>query len=425
VRASYLTALGLVACGGGGGASVDAGPPDAGSCSTVQVLETTFTLDTPARTSLHPRLLFDGTALWVVYSSPPDETSNNFATWLTRVGCDGQTVAGPTLVSQSPELNSVSPDIARNGDDVLVAWAGDDGDSASIMNLQVYSRAFAPDGSPRGDEVKLVTTAGGQTLTQNNWMPRLQPVPGASGFWLAGSRVLPSIDRFSAYVQRLDGQGAPLGDAVDLDPRTGSGTFNPALAVTGGGDLVVGWQRVPDAAGTSNYIEIARVEGGTQVTDVEPGLTDDDTTASDYVSAAAAGERAYVAFHGGPDDHDGSTSEDVQVHLDTQPIGTDRVVLGGAGMDVLAQVAAHPQAGGAIAWVKLSVSRTLNLQPFTDTASGVALAGEKLTVPSELGVGTNGPPALVHLHDHVYAVAWIESEDGVFRIRLRLVELVP
>jgi len=193
-------------------------------------------------TQIHAAVQFDGEAIWLAYNAPDGMGNGGFDTFLVKLGCDGSQLAGPIAVHEPTVENEIDPDLTVNGDEVFVAWSADDG--VSLSNLSINYRTFGLDGAPLSAPFKLATTRGGLPVLSNHWLPMVAPLP-AGQFAITGVRVDPDDRAFETFVQRVDGDGSLVGEAIDVGYDGVLSDGFPDLAAASNGDLLVVWPTFP------------------------------------------------------------------------------------------------------------------------------------------------------------------------------------
>ncbi|MEZ4368712.1 MAG: hypothetical protein R2939_20915 [Kofleriaceae bacterium] len=355
--------------------------------------------------------VFAGGAAWLSYTVVEPGTSNGDVA-LARVGCDGATLETQRVTTRTGNNDTAAP-LATSGDRVLVVWAGDDGEGPD--NLDTFTRAFELDGTPVADDQALVTDLGGSPAMVSDWMP--QVAADGDGFVVVGTRARPDLERFATYWQRVDGDGAPRGATGDpsLVPMV-SHNF-PAAAATDDGTVIV-------------YIDTPDVDDDTLVWTMVPTGAAAAATPEQVVPLPSAGAPPVVAAHGAhayavvnTDDNGAANGGALSLWLRRLPGGAaaDAVeVSPGATGDIYPAVAAG-EGGGAIAWLRDGASRGLWLASFTDV-DGTLTVGTPQQVPT---TGSVAPykPALVHLGEGFYLVAWHQVVASEYHLYARIVEL--
>ncbi|MBX3272773.1 MAG: hypothetical protein KF729_21100 [Sandaracinaceae bacterium] len=274
-----------------GDAAADAASLEDGGAATCleQLAERRVALDPMGPlTQIHPEVLFDGEAIWVVYSRP-EPGGGNFDVWATRRACDGSVLVAPFLVSADPAGNDVDPSIAASGETLLIAWVTDDG-SGGMGNLQIRSRTFARDGAPRdATDRTLRTSFEGAPVLDSHLGAALVARPGG-GFVLAGTRAVPDRLRFSVYAQDLGLDGALEAEAREPAPEVLVSHTSAAIAIDAAGGRWLVFDRAPDDGAT--HVRLDRLDGS-ESAPVEEGLA-----SSGGADALAHAGAVHVAYAG-------------------------------------------------------------------------------------------------------------------------------
>ena len=193
-----------------------------------------FELGAEGEAQFHPRSAFDGATIWTAYSAEHPDGGADFAVFVVGRGCDGARSVGPVLLSELPG-NATDPDVVASEDRLLVAWQVDDG--GAPWNLSIHTAALDLEGTVVAAEAPLSMEREGAPYEGNAWMPRVAAVPG--GFALSGSRGVGNA--FQAFVQRLDGDGAPTEPSIDLDLDSTVAQLESTIAADPDGTLRVAW----------------------------------------------------------------------------------------------------------------------------------------------------------------------------------------
>lgn len=240
-------------------ATTDAGAPDAapadlgvdsgprtGPCVERLYDDRNLPLDPQGPTTqIHPALVYDGDTLWVAYNLPNEH--GFFDPYLTRLRCDGEVMLPPlrvsTTLSSSVGPNSIDPDLLIAHDQVYVFWQWDTGTGPD--NLDIVFRRFSLEGVPLDPEDRvLLLERDGRPQLVSTWFPKLAALP--DGLALVGAWAHDEAQRFQVFVQRLDAQGVPTEEAIDVDLRPTLTQLYPSVATSSVGAVLVAWQEEPD-----------------------------------------------------------------------------------------------------------------------------------------------------------------------------------
>lgn len=213
------------------------------SCSAEAKLDAPFDLDPSGPDGqIHAYAEPTGDGFFVVYNRPNAAAkSGNFEVYVTKLGCDGRVVVPPTRVSDSTD-NEIDPAAVWDGKRLVVVWSADTGKAPT--NLELRTRAIGPDGKALGSVTTLALVRKSKPNQGNAWMPAI--AASENGSWLAGAWGNDDAPAFQAFAQRLDVNGAPSGEAIDiaLDAKVTQST--PAVAVDSSGKRWVAWAQEPN-----------------------------------------------------------------------------------------------------------------------------------------------------------------------------------
>jgi len=222
-------------------AAPDAGDDGGGSASCDAPLEGTFAVDPDGPdTQIYSSAAAnaDGTGVWIAYCRPEAGDTGLFDVLVVELDCDGTPLQPPVVVSGAG--NDIAPSLARSGDRLLVSWMRDRGEG--LDNLDIVYRVVGTDGVVLGEtESVLETTRGGAAVAGNALDPAVAVAP--DGFVLAGARADDELSTFQVFVQRLDGDGALVGEAIDAGLEPGVTQTGPAVAVGADGRTWLAWVR--------------------------------------------------------------------------------------------------------------------------------------------------------------------------------------
>ncbi len=368
-------------------------------------------------TKVNVHAAFAGGAAWLTYNQA-EPGGSNLDVAMVRVGCDGATLSQGLVTARTGNNDTAAP-VATSGDRVLVAWAADTG--ASPDNLDMFSRAYAVDGTPIGsDDAQFVTTVGGVPASGNDWMPGVAADSDDDGFVVVGSRVRDDIERFATFVQRTDGDGTPVG--ATLDPSVVA-MFNhnfPAAAATSAGTLVA-YILTPDVE--DDTLVWTMLGAGTDTLAPSPPAALVDLPAAGAPTALAGlGDHGYAVAN--TDSNGLANGGALQLWLRRLPGGTtaDAVEIApGTSSNVYPAIATDGDAGGAVAWVRFTATRTLWVARFADDGSAVTAAAP-VQIETERSVAPY-KPAIVHLAGDYFMVAWHEYDGAQYRLLAKIIEL--
>lgn len=409
VLLAFLVAV-VSACGDDGAAAPDAAP--ARTCATDLITGVTFDLDPDGGpTQIHADVAFDGEAVWLVYNLPDGEGSGGFDVFARRIHCDGTAAGDRIQVTTTTGRNDIDPAVAIAGGRAHVVWQSDNNNNTGMNNLDIVHRSYQIDGTAIATADRdLETTRGGSPVPGNAFYPDVAALPDG-GMVIAGVRGLDETGTFQAFVQRIDAGGGLDGEAIDGQIENGVTHLWAAAAATADGTTYVAWVRSP--ATEEDYVVHTSLPDGAAALDPSPPIQAVTAQAS-APSYAALGERAYLAV----------ASDSAIVLLDGSDLdGTaSSLSFDDAGrLDHTPTVAAAP-GGGAVAWYKniSGIRNDMFVQPFS--FDGITFtAGWDVEVPG--GPMPPYPPAITHVKDGVYFVAWSEGTSPDFYLKGTFLQL--
>lgn len=359
---------------------------------------------------IHASAVFDGEAVWIAYNVPAKDGSGNFDVLASRLDCGGNVLAGPVALSTTPGHNHVDPAVALSGDRLFVAWHADNG--TGIDNLDIFFRVLERDGTPVAPtDTRLDPVRSGAPVTGNVWSPSVAPLPDG-GVAIAGAWAIPESTSFQGFLQRLDADGALDGEATDLFLEPDVSQMNPTIAASPDGALHAAWDR--DEGTGSRVARRALVAG---VAGSAPVLVPEGSESFGAHHAAGPDGGIHVAYTL----LDGSEYDVVLGDATETAPSPARLTLGRSGrLDHTPTIAPAP-GGGAVAWFRnVSGYRNgLRVQAFT-AVDGSYGSGTEWTME---GVEEALPyaPALTHVGDGTYFLAWSEGASPDIRLRARFV----
>ena len=361
-------------------------------------------------TQIHVNVAADSVGVWAAYNRPRDDGSGQFDVFVTHIDCDGETTVQPTRIHSADGANHVDPAVAVSGGRLLVVWHRDD--SQYPFNLSVHRAVLEEDGTvvASGDALALTTDDG--PYEGNAWMPAAAPLPGG-GFAVAGVRGHEEYGSFQVFVQRLDANGASEGETLDAADDPDASHTSPALAASNAGEMNVAWTRSPIDG--DDEVRFATIPDGAATAGPQTDLLDGSTT---YSPALAWGESSVIAA---TEDLGGSAA----IVLRATAEGAPPLELAEPGRFLHSPALAATGDGGAVAAYRL-VSGLDNDLWLARWSRDVYVVEEVAT--EEIDVGTGAAPyapALTHVVDDVWFVAWSEGDNPDYRVRGRFVDFGP
>jgi hypothetical protein len=371
---------------------------------------------------IHAAMAFDGRGVWLALNVPEEESSG-FDVWATRLDCAGRALVAPFKVNDDAPGNDIDPDIAVSGDRVLIVWQRDTGGDP---NLFVRYRVFSTAGDRLMEsDAALSLRSGGETWDVSAWMSRVTGLPGG-GFALSGSVAHPELERFQAFTQAMEGEGAvtPAAGGLTLaQPMPQVSQVDPDVQSDAGGGLALAWTSTPDEGASRVGLARWRSLGDS------PDLTrspEEGASKPDLALGVGEGAPLFLAYA-----VEGYNSSEV-VLTDVEWLGEEgapRLSFGHPSAYDHTPTLATAPGGGAVMWYRVrgGIRNDAWLQRFTGgdmwRAEGVPLLLNPAGPIDDHATPPIYGPALIHLHDHLYLAAWSEGQSPNFRLVGRFVQL--
>ncbi len=224
-------------------ASEDGGTDAAPAVGCTAISETPVEIDPSGPDGqIHAYAVPTADGFFVVYNRPAEgSTSQSFAVYATKLGCDGKVLVPPVRVSEGDD-NQIDPSAAWDGKNLVVVWSADTGKSP--VNLELRTRSLDATGKPLSGVRTASLSRKGKPNIGNAWMPEV--VPGADGAWLVGAWGHDEAPAFQAFVQKLDAQGALTGEAEDVALSPSTTQSSPAVAIDAQKRTVLAWAEEPN-----------------------------------------------------------------------------------------------------------------------------------------------------------------------------------
>lgn len=355
----------------------------------------------PAADIVDASLVVDGETIWWAYTQRVDAFGQ---VRLAATTSGGRDRVPAQLVD--PDSFSYMPDVALNGEHVVVAMQSGRDDAVRVRAFDAHGQALAS--APEHIPV-LPASEGSVTVI------KLVARTTGSIDLLAGVANAP----YEIAVAPLDGDyrgGVATTIGVPEAGQEVSHIFGLAAAEQSDGSLVVGWDRNweqctgPRPAKTlTTSVDAATVGAIQPVLDVpERGESNP--------ALAVADESVYVAWV--TDFYDSRA----RIALARYPdVGNVLVELGdAASYNRLPSLALAAPDRGALASIAADTN-TISVVGFEDNGGAVLVGAPHIFAPVTLASVTWA--RVVHLEDERYLLAWIESDGGSFRLYSRVVDL--
>lgn len=382
----------------GSDSGTDVAQDAAPSCADLAPLDSTFELDPDGPTTqIHVDAAFDGDGIWFAYNTVGDDS---FDVWITRIDCAGTTTVAPTRLDTVEGPNVIEPQLAVRDDGLLVVWQSDDG--VSEFNLDLVGRTASLDGTPDGDaEWTYELRRDGAAQAGNAWMPAVAATD--DGYVLVAAWGHDEATAFQTFVQELDPDGQPVGDAEDVEFVPAVSQVYPDVAWSDGATLV-GWTASAEDGDRGRIVRLG--QGAFAVRE----------TGAESASVALRGDVALTV---------GDFGGEVRVtRLDDDGAEVESAVLGGSeGVDHSGVAAIDPSGTrGAVMWYRIvnGFRNSIRIAGL-DLSQGVGLASQQAID----GVFDAGPytASLTAIGGGVYLLAWSSGPSPDFRAYGRFVRL--
>ncbi|MBA2664822.1 MAG: hypothetical protein H0U74_21215 [Bradymonadaceae bacterium] len=404
-------------------AGSDAATPDLRACLDRAVLDQTWTVAAKEIAGqLQTAMAFDGQGIWVVFTRPGPGEERQDLIYATRVQCDGTPSVAPFQVSQLGTGYAAQPVIAAREGKVHIAWAFQD---TNTGHWDLLYRAFEADGRAYGSQPSSIAPSIDDTIVSElAWHPDIAALPDGAAVIVAAVAV---DGNFQTMLQRVGADGQRSEDAFypyanDIDQ------LYPSVSSHTDGTIYVAWTRDDNDAQTvvHTYISPGATEAALAMPLVAHPLEHPNPFSRMSKAGAGPNERAVLAFQvTKPARHD-IMFKDATLGVASSHYG---VVGHATQSDFLPSVAASPT-GGAIAWYRYATSPAKSdvyVQRFTMDANGGLDTPSTALRLAEQQYAYNGyGPAIAHIGDELYAVAWSAGErPAEARVTMRIVNLAP
>lgn len=392
----------------------DAGPPVA--CGATPFAGGTLSLDPgPMSTQIHVNVAYDGEGIWAAYSLPARDGSGNFRTWATRIACNGAYWLEPFMVTTSTAGNDIDPSLAVSNDTVMIVWQRDTG--ASPYNLETLFRRFKRSGEPLdATERRLELERGGSPFTGNIWMPDVDRLPGG-GFAIVGSWAHEDAAGFQVFAVRMTATGTTGGEAFDVHLEPDQTQLAPDVAADRSGDLWVGWE---NGFAEESRAVFTRVPASSTIAAFAP-VTPVNVTSGGAHLGVGEGDDGLIAldvYRGG--------GVDILLRTSSTATAAELWSGGASSTDHSPGFALSGPRQGALTWYRAirGFRNDIYVRAFGPDGDG-SLAG---TPPVKLDLQEPAAPygpAITHVLDDWFFLAWQEGDNPDFFIKGRFLELPP
>jgi hypothetical protein len=379
-------------------------------CASEIVTGTTFAVpQAPGDRSFQAHATFDGNAIWMTHASAI-EADESIVVRALRIQCDG-TISSEEVGVEAQGGLQTEPRITSHNGRVMLAWQLDD--QVSSTNLSTHYKIFDRDEDPAlAQAIRLETNYAGAPAG-NTWMPELDA--SDSGFVLAGLRGVNEYASFQAFAQRIDTDGAVVGDAINPELTDELVQNMVSASIDDEGSVVMSWTRASD--NEQEHAVHVRVEADSDVPANEPiRVCANDCS---MVSLGGSGDRGQFLA---------AVAQDGTIGLKPSTLfnaEAPMLTVGSPGpAPIYPTVAVGPE-NGALAWLAPTsgFNAEIHLQGFSVDGSDIALVG------SETIVATDNPAiapyriSLIHIQDAVYMLTWTEGPTAELQVKWRLVDL--
>ena len=382
------------------------------------ITEQVFDLDADGRScQIHVTVRFDGVGVWIVYNRPDEQ--NKFDVYATRIALDGQTLVAPFKVNTA-DFNETEPDLALAADRVAFVWQSDNGESPN--NLSIHYRTYSFDGTPIMDEDRTlhpVRNDGNESI--NAWMAKIVALP-SDRFAVVGSWADPDTisednpGKWQAFSQVIDSDGETVGSVVKLHFDDSTSQVFPDAAADLFGNLYVAWEDDEDLV----QYNVIPFGAATPLSETAyDSRTENGGAGPSFAAYRAEDTPVYLAFTTlGADEGDV-----VLIDASKKSSGSTNVRLASSGeTEFSPSLAASPAGGAAVYYSSESGSGYyVTIRGFTRNGSNLEKSSEAIRVHS-VSVAPY-QPAITHIKDDIYFVAWSEGSNPDFYIKGTFINL--
>ena len=350
-------------------------------------------------TQIHASVAADDEGVWVAYNRPRDDGSGQFDVFVTHIGCDGEVTVTPTRLNDADGANHVDPSVATACGRALIAWHRDDGQFPH--NLSIHRAVIEVDGTVATPGSTLVLDDG--AYEGNAWMPAAADLPDC-GFAVAGARGHEEYGTFQTFVQRLDSDGEPDGATADAAADPVASQTAPALVADDAGEITAAWTRTPIDGDDEAHFTV--LGGSSEAIVADAATHSPSLTLADVPVIAATLDQ----------------SSSATIVLRTTEADAHLLEIAEAGRFLHSPALAADGTEGAVAVYRLVSGLDNDLFVTRWSRDGLALVEG---ASDGIDVGDGAPPyapALAHVVDDVWFVAWSEGENPDYRVRGRFVD---
>ena len=407
-RTSVLSALcfSLLAAGCGGGRDGEE------RCASEIVTGTTFAVpQANGDRSFQAHASFDGEAIWMTHATAV-EADESIVVRALRIQCDG------TIASQDVDLEvqgglQTEPRITSHDGRVMIAWQHDS--QTSGTNLSTHYKVFDRDENPSAAQAIRLETSYAGAPAGNTWMPELDA--SDSGFILAGLRGVNDYASFQAFAQRIDSDGAVVGDAINAQLSDELVQDMVSASIDDNGSVIMGWTRASD--NEAKHAVHVRIESDSAVPANEPirVCADDCTT----VSLGGNEDRGQYVAAVAPD---GTIAMKPSTLFNAE---APMLTVGSPGAAPIYPTIAVGPDSGAIAWLSPTTgfNAEIHLQAFAGDGNDIALVGGETIVATDNPAVGPYRLSLIHIQDAVFMLTWTEGPTTALQVKWRFVDLAP
>jgi hypothetical protein len=381
------------------------------------------------------RAAFDGDRLWVSLTDSYDDRSGASNVMLANIHCGDVAHVGPQQVSDHP-AGGPGLTLTLDGKKLLLLWS-----PLPRTTQPLRARFFTTDDAPLSSESALTLTRGGKPVVGAVQASSVVVLP-AGGYALSGTLAEGDLSCPAVFVQRLDGNAAPVGDLVDVNAggygrcvagaaqltRSVDGTFflswlSTQATASGGNTTSLNSLRLMAGVfeGAAQQIFDLPSTTGVDVTD----LTDLSTSAgpaaavtagSPNATAAGAWTPQYLLFSDRPSGH----PDRLSLRDAAQPLGEPNVfALDVKDGPVERPIVASTPHGGMLAWTVASAGNrnaAMYAQRFAYNGKNWN-QGDRVPLMVDDVMLDRHLQALVPMTDSTFFVAFTEGSRGSAKLR--------
>jgi hypothetical protein len=385
-------------------------PPATPTCAQQLRANVTFDLDSAGLNGqYYSRPVFDGSGVWIAYSRPHGAASSEEGVYITRLGCDGNTLYAPTLVSRTNGYRGLSPAVAADSTHLYVVYNEEQVDPNA---QRIMLRVLTLDGTPITQAPVEVTPTdvAGAPISNLVWQPDVATIPNGQGALIVAAAVLGAADPdFQIVGQRVNAMNQRVGDGFVIFEEKGVEQQFPSVSVNLDGAATIAWTRGNPFAVTSSTprVVFTTVPAGSSAANppapARPGSSSDNQLGT-LSKEKLPGGKVFLAYQ--MDQNTGVIG--IRDATPGAPLRQDTVGQTNT-FDLRPTISLGPTTG-VIGWLRgnpTPTQNTLLLHPFTHT-NGI-VKGQQRTIQTATPVRAPFGPGITHITGTTFFISWSEG----------------